>query len=94
MIVHDLDVAWPFVRPPEADAPLRVDPDAVLTGTVAAQRFEPVARQPCKVQKRLRAVQQNQSARGLAGEALKCRNALPLEKAARVPVPEAPNPAG
>ena len=31
VIVHDLDVARPFVRPMEADAPLRVDPNAVLT---------------------------------------------------------------
>ena len=73
----------------EADAPLLIDPNAVLTDAVAAQRFQPVARQRGKVSKRLRAVQQNQAARRLTGEGLKCRNALPLEEAPRRPILEA-----
>ena len=79
----------PVVLPTEADAPLRVDPNAVLTGAVAPQCFQPIARQRGKVAERLRAVQQDQTARRLSGEALKCRDALTLEETSRLPVSEA-----
>ena len=44
VVVHDLDVVGAAVRrPPEADPPLVVDPDAVLPLAVTPQRFEAVA---------------------------------------------------
>jgi hypothetical protein len=44
VVVHDLDVVGAVRRPPEADPPLVVDPDAVLPVAVTPQRFEAVAR--------------------------------------------------
>ena len=35
VMVHDLHVARPFHGPTEADEPLYVDPNAVLTGAIA-----------------------------------------------------------
>ena len=47
MIVNDLYLLWPSVSPHEADPPLVIDPDAVLSGSVAFERLEPVSwRQP------------------------------------------------
>ena len=45
----------------------------MLTGAVAPQCLQPIARQRGKVAERLRAVQQDQTARRLIGEALKRR---------------------
>ena len=73
MTIHDLDLARPVVGPNEADAPLCVDPNAVLPGsTVAPQR-----------------VQQGQPARRLIRGAVKRRDATPLEETSRSPVLEA-----
>jgi len=43
VIVDNLDIVRVTVLPPKADAPLVVDANAVLTLSVAAQRFEPIA---------------------------------------------------
>jgi hypothetical protein len=40
MVIHDLDIAWPALRPDEANAPLVVDPDAMLASTIARRRGE------------------------------------------------------
>ena len=42
MVVDDLDIVRVALRPAKADAPLIVDPDAVLPRTVATQLLEPV----------------------------------------------------
>jgi len=44
MIVHDLDVFSPCVRPTEAEAELIVNADAMLARTVPFQRFQPIPR--------------------------------------------------
>jgi hypothetical protein len=44
VIVNNLNVQGLVIGPAEADAPLLVDPDAHLSGTVTFQPFEPVAR--------------------------------------------------
>jgi hypothetical protein len=44
VIVHDLDVLSACGRPAEAHAELCVDPDAELSGAIASERFQPVAR--------------------------------------------------
>ena len=61
VIVDDLDIAGPVIGPSEADAPLRVDSNAVLAGPIAPQRLQPVAPQDGKVLERLGAVQQSQA---------------------------------
>lgn len=43
VVVNDLHLLRSGVGPHEADAPLVVDPDAVLTGSITLERFEPVA---------------------------------------------------
>jgi len=58
MIVHDLDIARaarPF-RPLETDSPLIIDADAVLTFSIAFQRFKSVSRQ-IQVPRRSRCVE-------------------------------------
>ena len=42
MVIDDLD-QFGTITPDKADAPLIIDPDAVLTTTVAPQRLEPVS---------------------------------------------------
>ena len=49
MIVNDLHLLWPSIRPHEADPPLVVDPDAVLPCSITLQSFEPVAGRDAKV---------------------------------------------
>src|SRR5829696_2900235 len=50
VVVHDLDVLRASLGPGKADAPLVVDPDAVLAPSVAAlERLQPVARRDTKV---------------------------------------------
>jgi len=40
MVVHDFNVQGVAIHPDEADSPLIVDPDAVLSYSVSLQRFE------------------------------------------------------
>jgi hypothetical protein len=44
VVVNDLDVFRAGGCPPQADAPLLVDPDAVLAGPSAAQLLQPITR--------------------------------------------------
>ena len=44
MVVHDLHVVRATLAPAETDAPLLVDPDAVLSLPVAAKRFQAITR--------------------------------------------------
>src|SRR2546426_7590964 len=45
-----------FRSPPEADPPLLVDPDAVLTRTIARQLLQPVPRRHPQVRQNLRSI--------------------------------------
>lgn len=52
MIVHDLDLVCVAIPPDEAQAPLVIDADAVLTRPVANQRLKTVAwRYPQEIQR-------------------------------------------
>jgi len=44
MIIDDFNELGAAIAPLETDTPLIVDPDAVLTATIALQRFQPIAR--------------------------------------------------
>src|SRR5688572_23702396 len=72
MIIDDLDIRWAHgtPRPFEADAPLHVDPDAVLAGPVALQGFETVASKRPQFVQRHRSIENFQSAIGLPRKAL------------------------
>jgi hypothetical protein len=54
VVVNDLHLLRSGVRPHEADTPLLVDPDAVLTGPVTLERFEPITWWDAVVVKNLR----------------------------------------
>jgi len=43
MVIYDFNICGTSVCPSEADAPLPVDTDAVLSGSIALQRFQPIA---------------------------------------------------
>jgi hypothetical protein len=53
VIVRDLDVLWPGLGPDETDAPLIVDPNTVLAGTIAPQCLQPIAWRSRQVAQRL-----------------------------------------
>ena len=44
MIIDDLNLFGRLLAPHEAEAPLIVDPEAMLAAAVAGKRLEPVAR--------------------------------------------------
>jgi hypothetical protein len=54
MVVDDLDIrrAGGVGRPFEADAPLLIDADGILPGTVASQRFEALPALACEALER------------------------------------------
>ncbi len=52
MIVRNLDFMGSIVFPDEANPVLIVDPDAVLSGAAAFQRFQPVAGRDAEVAER------------------------------------------
>ena len=51
MIVDDLNIFRPCVSPPEADPVLIVDPNTVLSGAIASELLEAVARWNAKILK-------------------------------------------
>jgi hypothetical protein len=56
MIVDNLDIVGMSLKPYETDAPLLVDADAHLAGSISLQRFEPVAGWRPKVVQRARRI--------------------------------------
>ena len=52
MVIHNFNIVSVAVNPFEADTPLVIDPDAILTFTVPAQSFKPVAWRRKQVLKR------------------------------------------
>ena len=54
MIVNDLHIESVTVLPAEAQPPLIVDANTVLTDTIATQRLEPVSRRIAQFVKSLR----------------------------------------
>jgi len=68
MVVGDLDGVGVAAGPPEADAPLVVDADAVLTGPVSGELLEPVAWRDAEVGERLGGVQDEEFPAGAALE--------------------------
>jgi hypothetical protein len=80
------------VDPPKADAPLVVDPDAVLTGATASQPFESIARGHVHILERDGSVELSQlPQRHSLKVGAQLPNRLTLEQTGGVPVPKAPN---
>ena len=92
MVVRDLDVMGVAPDPAEADAPLIIDPDAVLTGTVASQLFETVSGRRPEILKPHRRVELAQLSQGHPlNVGPKLPDRLALEEPLGVLVTEAPN---
>jgi len=49
MVIHNLDFERVSIGPTEADAPLVVDPDAVLPLAIARQSLQTIARDGSKI---------------------------------------------
>ena len=49
MVVADFDIVCTSLVPAETDAPLVIDTDGILPGTVAGKFFEPVARRAAQI---------------------------------------------
>jgi hypothetical protein len=65
MAIGDFDIGGSSLGPTETDPPLLVDPDHMLAGWLALQRFKPVARRNSQIVETLRAVEQTQSDQSL-----------------------------
>ena len=46
MVVNDLNPFWTSVAPPEADTPLIIDSDTVLSCSITAQMLDPALLEP------------------------------------------------
>jgi hypothetical protein len=64
MIIGDLDVIGSAVPPREADTPLVVDPDRVLTFSAAAQGFELIPGRNSQIVKARRGIQNHKPVSG------------------------------
>jgi hypothetical protein len=64
VVVNDLDLLGTRRRPGEADPPLLVDPNAVLSDTITTERLQPIARRHAKVLQPLRSIDHHQRAEG------------------------------
>lgn len=95
VVVDDLGVVRVAFTPPEAEAPLIVDADAVLTLTRAPQFFEAIARRHPKVIERHRRVQLSQFPKCDSPDIdTEPANRLPVEETLRVGIVEAANHKG
>jgi hypothetical protein len=79
VVIGDLDLAWTFLGPDEAEAPLVVDADAPLTSAIAPQRLEPIARRDAEITQAVRRIQIDQLAGGDS------RDRTPSRRADRAP---------
>ena len=90
MIVDDLYVVCVGSEPAEADAPLIVDADTMLTGPIPGEFFKTVCGRDAKVEEARRRIKHDQLAKS---NALKVRrhpaNPLPFKQALCVAVAEA-----
>ena len=90
VIINDLDFVRVTVGPPEADAPLVVDANAVLSGSVTLQFFQAVSRWDPQVVERVRCVENDQlSEHGVAERSRKAPNGLSGEQPLGISVSEA-----
>ena len=92
MIVGDLHVIGLSVVPSETDAPLFVDPDGVLAGSVSFQRVQSGSRRDVRVLQRVRRVKRQElPMRSSVNVRRETTYALSLEDGLRVTVREGLN---
>jgi hypothetical protein len=91
VVVHDLNILRTFRRPHEAHAELVVNANTVLTGTVALQRFQPIARRHAQVVKFPGPVQHRQLAHGHRLDVYKPLDTIAAEQRLRIGALERPD---
>ena len=95
MVIHDFDVMRIGVSPPEADTPLVVDSNAVLTFPVSCQSFQSIAGRNSQIIDRLSSIQHRQlSERRLLYVLAKPPGSFSFEDPPSFSVPEAPDHIG
>jgi len=85
VIIDNLDVrrARRSIRPLKTDAPLIVDPDAVLPFSIALQRFEPIAGQRRQIMEDVRRLEAIELEPSRALDARECFHALARREVSR-----------
>jgi hypothetical protein len=91
MVVNDLDVLGASSGPAEADPPLVVDPDAVLTLPIAAKGLKPISRWHAQVVQAGGNLELAQLTASHGREALETPDALPTRERLGVRTPPGSN---
>jgi hypothetical protein len=84
VIIHYLDIIHFAITPDEADSPLIVNPNAMLTGSVSSERLEAVARRHAQLLQLPGGVKVKQLTPGHALDGPQPRHGLVLEQRLRV----------
>jgi hypothetical protein len=84
MIINDLNLVGAILGPNETDAPLLVDPDAVLASSVPAKQLQTISRDCLQLCQRGRGIDHCKFSYGCPLEALKARDSLAIEQRLRV----------
>jgi len=79
VVINNLDFVGAIPGPNETDAPLLVDPDAVLARSVSAKQFQTISRDCLQLCQRGRGIDHCKFSYGCPLEALKARDALTIE---------------
>lgn len=88
MVVNNFDVNGSSRRPDETHTPLIVDANAVLTGSIALERFQAIARRRSQEIERQGSVQLRQLSLGDRCDRSKAPGTLAFEQCLRVLAPE------
>ena len=81
MVVNDLNPFWTSIAPPEADTPLIIDSDTVLSRPITAQKLETIARRDPEVLQTTRSVNLTQLAqRDTRNARVQGRNKFPRKQ--------------
>ena len=89
MVVNDLNPFWTSIAPLEADTPLIIDSNTVLSCSITAKKLESIARRDPEVLQTTRSVDLTQLAQRDASDArVKGRNRLPRRQPLGLAIPE------
>jgi hypothetical protein len=84
MIVDNLDFFGAALDPHETDAPLLVDPDAVLALSAPSKELQPISGNCPQIRQRGRAIYHRKLSQRRPLDALKAQHPLPMEQRVRV----------
>jgi hypothetical protein len=90
MVVNDFDGERVAVVPAEADPPLGVDPDAVLTEAISTQGLETIPGRHSKIGQRFRSMQHQKPSTPYSLDPGESRNPVVREQLLRLATPKLP----